>query len=158
MQITIKSYTFHLSAPYSAGTVITAGEAQALNNLRAENIQNNLRRFVNEAVDRLQERELLAPEVLAELQARFDKYDREYQFLERGTSRPRLGDLESEALLVARERIEAAFRRDGDPLPADDLLEAMVAKQAGLPAVKEEARLRVIARRQVTAGGLESLV
>lgn len=39
--VTIQGHLFTMSAPYKVGHVLTAGEAQALNQLRAENVRNN---------------------------------------------------------------------------------------------------------------------
>lgn len=157
MQIRIKSYTFHLSTPYQAGTVITKGEAQALNNLRVENIQNNLRKLVTDACAGLAQDELLSPQTLAEIQAKFTEYDSKYQFAEKIGLKARLGEIEEEAREVARERVEASFRHDGSALPAEDIVELMVIDQAELPNIKEEARMRVSARRRVFSEGLDSL-
>lgn len=157
MQIRIKSYTFTLSEPFQQGTIITKGEAQAMNNLRAENIQNNLRKHVNDAVAALGKDDLLAPEVLADLRAKFAEADRTYKFLEKHSPKERLGDIEEEARTVARERVEAAFRQSGEELPSTDLLELMIKDQAKLPSIEEEARLRVSARRRAVGAGLDSL-
>ncbi len=156
MQIRIKSYTFSLSEPFQPGTVITKAEAQALNDLRSENIQNNLRKAVADAVAVLGPDELLSQEALAELQAKFTAYDNSYTFTERHTPKPRLGDIEAEARAVARERVEVLARRVGETLSEADV-DAAVAEMAGLPAIVEEARMRVSARRRVLGEGLDSL-
>lgn len=156
MQTLIKGYTFSLTEPFHPGTVITKGEAQALNKLRVENIANNLRELVNKAVATLEPGEMLSQEKLAEIQAEITRYDLGYQFLERHSPRTRLGAIEQEARAVARERIEAQARRDGAEL-TEEQIEQLVGETEGLPAVQEEARLRVSARRRVTSEGLDSL-
>lgn len=158
MSIRIKGYSFQLSAPYGAGTVLTRGEAQALNNLRAENIQNNIRKLVVDATAELLPGQLLEPGKLAELQAKITQYDRGYQFLEKHSPKPRVGEIELETRAVAQERVEAALRAEGledSTSPAE--LEELIQAQLELPAVIEEARARVATRHRVLSEGLGDL-
>ncbi len=156
MQTRIKSYTFAISEPYQAGTIITKGEAQALNTLRLENIANNMRELVNREIT-LAGAELLSKETLAALQAKFTEYDHGYQFLEKSSPRFKPGDIDQEARVIARERVEAQLRQIGSTLD-EERMEAAIAENEKLPGVQEEARLRVSARRRVISDGLESLV
>ncbi len=152
MQIRIRSYSFNITEPFQAGTVISKAEAQALCDLRAENIQNNTRRWVAELTDSLAPGQLLPQATLDALQARITEYDLQYQFGEKSSSRPRIGELEKVARQVARERLEAAGAQ-----PDLEGYEDLVDEQSKLPAVMEEARERVAATRKVLSEGLAGL-
>ena len=156
MQTRIKGYTFTISEPFQPGCVITKGEAQALNNLRVENIANSLRDRVDEAVAQLAPGEILSQATLDSIQARITAYDIAYQFLEKHQPRVRLGDIEAAAREVARERVEAAQRAQELQLSEEEL-EAQVLANEGLPAVLEEARVRVAARRKALTESLSDL-
>ncbi len=149
MPMRMKGYTFTLSAPYAEGHRLTSAEAQALNDLRAENIGNNFRSRVNEQVARLAPGELLAQHVLDGLTAELAGYDAGYQFASK-TTRTKIGDIEREIQAVAKER---AIAQAEAPSQVEGLIEQFV----GLPAVLEEARSRVAARRSALAGGMDSL-
>lgn len=149
MPVRIKGYTFSLSSPYSEGHSLTPGEAQALNDLRVENIQNNFRSFVNEQVARLASGQLLSQTVLDALQTQLTEYDSTYKFNEKA-GRNRLGDIELEVQAVALERARAQAE-------SPEQLPALIAEFVNLPAVKEEARVRVASRRSALSGGIDSL-
>lgn len=156
MQIRIKSYEFHLTEPFTPGTVITRGEAQALNGLRAENIQDAVRKLVNQEIERLQPDELIPADRLETLREKISAYDREYKFTERHNGRVKLGSIEAEARQVARERVEAAASRLELDLSSEEL-ERQIALHEKLPSVEEEARQRVQATRRVLNEGLSDL-
>lgn len=145
----MKGYTFTLSAPYAEGHSLTSAEAQALNDLRTENIGNNFRSRVNEQIGRLAPGELLPQNILDGLIAELAVYDAAYQFAEK-SGRSKLGDIEREIQAVAKERAEAQAE-------APSQLAELIAEFIGLPAVLEEARSRVAARRSALAGGMDSL-
>lgn len=149
MQIRIKGYTFSLSSPFTAGHRLTAGEAQALNDLRTENIQNNFRHKVNARVAGLEPGQLLPQADIDALQALLTQADQDYKFVEKGT-RSRLGDIEREARSIAESRARACAA-------TPEQIPALITEFAQLPAVIEEARTRVAARRSAIAGGMESL-
>lgn len=144
MQIRIKGYTFRLSEPFQPGTVITKAEAQALNDLRAENIQNNFRKLVNAATAGLPPEHLLEQDAIRQLQEKLTEYDVGYQFLEKPGTRARLGDIEAEARVIAKGREESAT-------------ETRLSELAETEEVLEEARKRVMARRRALSGGLADL-
>jgi hypothetical protein len=156
MQIRIKGYSFLLSEPFRAGSVLTRGEAQALNGLRVENIQNNTRKWVAEATEGLPEGTLLSQEALAVLQARLTEYDLSYQFLERVEARAKKGDLEQALREVALEKAQSEGRASGLDLSETEI-EELARNYETLPAVIEEARARAAARRQAAIGSLEDL-
>lgn len=156
MQVRIKGYTFQLSEPFEAGGVLTKGEAQALNSLKAENVSNNLRKLVSDAVAGLPEGELLAEDTIAGIQATITNYDLAYQFPEKHQPRLRVGDIEAEARAIAEARVDSKVRNTGAEL-SPETRELLVAEMSELPAVVEEARLVVTARRRAISGGLDSL-
>src|SRR5690606_27986717 len=69
----IGDHVFPISQPYEEGHTLTAIEAKVLNQVRAENIGNNVRKKVQE---------LLAEGKTAEAEALVAEKDREYQFTE----------------------------------------------------------------------------
>lgn len=156
MQIRIKGYTFTLSEPFRDGTVLTKAEAQALNDLRAENIQNNLRKLVAEATAELAQGELLSEARIVDIQGKLTKYDLAYTFVEKHIPRPRRGDIEAAARELAEERVGASLRQQEITVSPDEL-EFMIAEVEGLPAIIDEARALVSARRRAVQGSLEDL-
>jgi hypothetical protein len=157
MQIRIRSYPFTLAEPFRAGTVLTKGEAQALNALRAENIRNNVARVVHEAIAVLPEGTLLASETLAQLQARITQYDLSYQFLERHEPKARPGAIEAEARAIAQDGVLARRRQAGETLEGPEA-EAEIDFASQSDAVLALARARVEARARVSASALEELL
>lgn len=156
MQIRIYGYQFNLSAPYQPGQAIDPAEAQVLNNIRAENIQNILRKAVQQKTAELLPGQLLSPTSLAELQATVDKFDAGYRFQMR-QPQSRIGEIEVETQAVAAERAEIHFREQGAE-PTEGELAEMTSRFAAMPSVSDEARARIAARRAVTAGALEDLL
>lgn len=157
MQVRIKGYAFSLAEPYAEGHRLTASEAKAVNDLRAENIQNNFRSKVNAAVANLAPGELLPQAVIDGLKAELADYDQKYTFAEK-VGRSRLGDLEQAALAVAAERVQAQLIATGSQHSIiSEEAQKLIAETALLPAVVEEARARVTARRSALSGGMESL-
>lgn len=158
MQVRIKGYAFTLSEPYSEGHTLTRGEAQALNALRVENINNNLRKLVATEVAKLPDPELLlSPETLQALQAEIGRYDRQYSFGERVAATPRRGDLEIEARNIARELVLSRLREQGID-PSEEDLELFVDQVATTPAVVEAAHAAATAKRQALTEGLQELL
>lgn len=156
MQIRIQGYQFEVSEPYEPGQAINLGEAQALNQLRSENIMDNLRKVVRERQDLLPPGHLLSQLDLAELQAIISRYDSVYQFAEKHRPRPKLGAIETEARRVAQERAEAQVRQLGRDASAAEI-EARVVALLADPSIQDEARRRVAAQRRVV-GSLADLL
>lgn len=152
----ISKYQFEVSDPYSAGSVLTEGEAAALNALRAENIRNNCMGWVSAEKEELSAGELLPSDVLSVLQTRFTEYDQQYIFGARRQNR-RLGLIEAEVERVAKEFAEAQARGQGRELSDSELAE-MLPQVQRLREVQEEARRRVAERERVVAASLESLL
>ena len=77
MKVTIQGVSFDLTAPYEAGHTIDTVEATALNQVRAENIANNMRREVKNALGDQKE---LTDEQHKQLQESITDYDNRYDF------------------------------------------------------------------------------
>jgi hypothetical protein len=153
----IRQYSFTLAPRYSAGTVLTAGEAQALNGLMVENIRNNVDQWVASEVAALPAGTLLPAETITALQRRISDYQQQYQFNERrGAGRPRAGAIELEARQLALMRIS---EREGIVVgdisveqfasSIDELLED--------PSLQAEARDRVAIREAAVQRSLDDL-
>jgi len=156
MRISLQSHSFTISSPYSEGHQLTAGEAQALNALRAENIRNSLAK-------KLAGRQLTG-EVLAELFAWLAEYDKTYQFKIRA---PTVADSDSgskwdvgrEALLIARQRVEERWRAEERPMgDSPDVFGAEVAAESTLPEIVAEAIQKIEAKKEVARRALEELL
>lgn len=160
MQISIKQHAFSVRQVYSEGTVLTKAEAQALNGLRAENIRNNVFKFVAEALGTAQQGQVLPAEVQKELQEKITEYDLKYQFPLRSEPRGQ-SPIEVEVLIVATERVEAAIRQRGTyelVVVNRAMYEDMLALALADPAVQEEARKRIALANQAAARALEDLL
>ena len=85
------SYQFSVERRYAPGHQLTAGEAQALDQLRAENIQHNLRSVFASELAAVMPGELLSPDAIERVQGAIDSYAERYAFLEKHQSRGRPG-------------------------------------------------------------------
>lgn len=147
----IQGYLFTIQQPFSSGHFCTEGEAQALNGLLAENVSNNLRDEVKKVVELLSPGEVLGEAQEAALQAKFDTYTANYQFLVKHVSRYAKGIIEAEAHQLALEKLEGECRANGmefDTVTRDRLL----AEYSALPYIREEARERAGAKSRALAG------
>lgn len=102
--------TFSIRQPYTEGHTLTAAEAKALNQVRAENIGNNLRGQVKEA------QESQNTGGLASLVA---DYDAKYEFTMGnvgGGTRVVRDPVEREARTIAREILKAHLAKSGRKL------------------------------------------
>ena len=162
----IAGESFSVSQPYEAGHVLTEAEAKALNQTRAENIGNNLRETVKEALAKRDGGDTSAMETLQELVA---KYDSAYTFSMGGggVSTRRLDPVEREAKAIATEIIKADLAAKGrkwNQVPEGLTEEEWVAKrdavleqQMAREDVLKLAKKRVNERSKLTEGGLEAL-
>jgi hypothetical protein len=102
--------TFQISQPYAEGHTLTAAEAKALNQTRAENIGNNMRSLVKEAQDKGD---------TSELAAKVAEYDARYEFsmgTVGGASRVVRDPVEREARAIARDILKAHLAKNGRKL------------------------------------------
>lgn len=103
---------FLVSQPYAAGHVLNEVEAKTLNQTRAENIGNNLRTLVKEALEKRDQGDSSAYDALAQQVA---DYDRDYTFAMGGggvTTR-KLDPIEREAKAIATDIIRADLQSKG---------------------------------------------
>lgn len=102
--ISINGIAFEVSAPYTAGHQITEAEAKALNQVRAENIGNNFRNAVKDAV---------ANGTVEAVRAQLTEYDSKYTFAMGGMTRTPIDPIEAEAIKIAKEVIKAKLSEKG---------------------------------------------
>lgn len=140
------AYQFSVAQPYMPGHIITQAEAQALNQLRSENIRENMRPAFSRAIEGTPVDALLSEETVAEIQAKIDQYDSEYQFSEKPEIRERPGAIEREARLLAQAR------------SAEDATDEEIELLARSIDLVAEARARVEVRTKITATAMEDLL
>ncbi len=108
MTKSIAGVAFNISQPYAEGHTITAAEAKALNQVRAENIGNNVREAVKKFIE--EGNEAAAHELVA-------KRDAEYVFNMSSASAARKFDPEeTEARKIAKELIKEHLASTGRKL------------------------------------------
>lgn len=155
---TIAGQEFPISQPYSEGHVCTAAEAKTLNQTRSENIGNNMRSTV---LDALAAAEKGDNSKLDALPAAIAKYDAEYTFTLANVGAARkLDPEEREAMAIAKEALRAHLAKTGRKMnvtpegETDDSwaekvqtnLESIAARDE----VKKEAKKRVTAKKKAT--------
>lgn len=154
-KITIAGQLFDLSDVYAEGHVVTAMEAKALNQTRAENIRNN---FAGEVKKVQGERETLTAEEVAKLQTELNKYAKTYEFSVGGG---RITDpVEREAKRIATEMVDAKIASTGVSkakyieAKGKDKYDALVAQVMDMDQVRNEAA-SVIKKRNKLADSIE---
>lgn len=161
--ITISGKEFEVSEPYAAGHAITEAEAKALNQVRSENIRNNMASKVKAAyAEEGRKEDDPTPETIGELVA---TYDREYVFTlaSVGGGRKSADPVETEALRIARTLLAGALRQKGTTVKAlteqigEDAVAAKVAEIAAREDVLKEARRVVKAREAQQESILDGL-
>lgn len=147
---------FEISQPYAEGHVCTAAEAKALNQVRSENIGNNLRNAVKEAKEAAANGDNSKLDGLAQLVA---DYDAQYVFTmgNAGASR-KLDPVEREAQKIARELLKESLAAQGRKLTVapegeseeewKDRVNAKVEEIAQNEAVLKQAKKNVEAKRK----------
>lgn len=107
--IYIQKQPFNVSEPYAAGHTLTEIEAKVLNQVRAENISNNFRKAVADAVAGKE-----GAKNLDEVQKDFAEYDSTYNFTAvRRSAGPRLSPLEAECVRVAKQWLGSKLKELG---------------------------------------------
>ena len=117
--LTIQGQQFNIPMPFSAGHVLEASEASAMNQLYAENIRNNFAGKMKKAEE--------AKETIPG-QAELDVYCQTYKFGAKGISGPKLDPVEAEARRLAKTAITEALKAKGYKLKdvPDEQLQAWV--------------------------------
>lgn len=167
--ITIQGLEFQVAQPYKAGNhALTAGEASALNQTRAENIRNNFASTIKKAIEEFRTTNKLAEDAEVpvtsldhdDLSEKLATYDGEYEFGVRGgPSGPRapVDPVGREAFRIASERVKLALKKKGiklDSVPKEKMAEFVTGAIAKYPEITAEAKRRV----EATAGiALDSL-
>ena len=111
--MTVQGVSVEVTQPYAEGHTVTDAEAKALNQVRAENIGNNLRKAIK---DMLEADGATTESVQKAAQAEVTKYDGEYQFTLAsvgGGSAARLDPLTKECRAIARNFIGMKLKEAG---------------------------------------------
>lgn len=148
---TIEGRNFEISQPYEEGHVLTAIEARVLNQTRSENIGNNVRAKLKEAIEQGADDAALAAIV--------GEVDAAYAFTAAGTrAAARLDPYEREARKIARELLKAHLAESGRKLTVapegstqeewDEKIEAEVDRIATMDTVLEAAKKEVDAKKK----------
>lgn len=151
-EITIAGQTFAVAQPYIAGHAITEAEAKALNQVRAENVRNNMASKVKAAFEGTAKEGEPTQETIA---AAVAEYDANYVFTlaSVGGGKRSTDPVEVEALRIARGMfadwaagkkftVKAVKEKIGD-----EAYDAKIAEIAERDDVVKEAKRRVKARQ-----------
>lgn len=157
----INGLAFLVAQPYAAGHTLTEIEAKVLNQVRSENIGNNLRKAVKEAQD--------AGKPEDEIKALVAAYDAEYVFTAAGDGSGRivLDPIEREARNIAKDIIKeklAGMGRKLSTIPEGhtkeswaEKLEENISKVAAQEAVLKAAKKAVDEKKKRTEALAEGL-
>lgn len=183
--ITIQGEAFEVTQPYAAGHVATEAEAKALNQVRAENIRNNMAAKIKAALkaagkttqadeegNEVEMQNPLSDEALGELVAAVAEYDASYEFTlaSVGGGRASRDPVEIEATKIAKASIVAQLRSKGRTLKsvthdengneieggAERLAEA-IAKVAAREDVVKAAKKAVADRNKLASADIDEL-
>jgi len=160
--ISILGLSVTISAPYAAGYTLNAAEAAALNQTRAENIGNNLRKLVSEKNEGTSKEPSYSEEAVAEILEKAAAYDADYNFVRSiSTGAKRVSDpVTTEARKLARAAITRQLKEAGRAVKDidKDKLEAAINTVAEKPAIRAQAE-EIVAKRSEMAnellGGLD---
>lgn len=157
-EITIQGLAFEVATPYVAGHVVTEAEAKALNQVRLENIRNNMASTIKEAKG---DAESISQEVYDQLKAAVAEYDGKYEFTlaSVGGGKRSSDPVETEARRLAKSAISAKLSADGRTLKSvdPDKLAAAIAKLAESEEIVKEAKRIVKARTASAASAMAEL-
>jgi hypothetical protein len=166
--ITIQGLPFEVDRPYVAGShELTAGEAHALNQTRAENLRNNFASVVRKAMDEYRKANSLAEDAevpVTELDKEaldeaFANYVSEYEFALGGGGGPRtpvdpvLREAQSIALKKVKEALSAKAIKISS-VSKERMAEFVSAVIAKYPSIMDEAKRRVETVSSIAIEGL----
>lgn len=149
----IAGHEFQISQPYEAGHTIDEVEAKVLNQVRGENIANNMRKAVKDAE---------AEGTLDAVAQKVAEYDAAYTFSmpSAGGTKRIVDPVEREARKLAREAIRASLANENPPRKIKDIdpekLEAAIETVAARDDILKLARKNVKDRESL-AGATEEL-
>jgi hypothetical protein len=111
-EVTIQGVLVSISEPYAEGATINAAEAKALNQMRAENIGNNVRAQIKAL---LETEGNTVDSIQGEVQAAVTTRDNEYEFTlaSVGGGSTRLDPLTKEARKIAADFVMGKLRANG---------------------------------------------
>ena len=139
--ITIQGVSVEVAQPYVAGHPVTEAEAKALNQVRAENIRNNMAAKVKEIKGDSEE---LSQEQLDAIAAAVSKYDAEYVFnlASVGGGARSTDPLEVQTRSLARQLVSNSAKQQGLKLKDIDkeVLAAKIEEVMQIPEVIAEAK------------------
>lgn len=153
-EIVIQKVTVEITDPYAEGHPLTAGEAKALNQTRAENIRNNM---AAKAKTLQSEDGSYTEEALAAFAAAVADYDAAYEFTLTSSGGARVVDpLEKECVSIARAAISAEIKRQGRKLKdiPKETIDALIEQHKSNEKVVALAKKR-LKEREGIAGALE---
>lgn len=156
--ITVQGVVVEVSAPYAEGQTITAAEAKALNQTRAENVRNNCAKQIKELLEGANGD---VEAVAKQAQALVSEYDKSYEFTlaSVGGGRPKLDPLEKEAYGIARDFLVSKIKEAGMTLKAytekngEEAVKAKIEELAEHPEIVKAAK-KALADRQKMADAL----
>lgn len=148
------AYIFPVTHPYSAGHVLTAEEAQALNQTRSENLRNNFAGTLATAT-----KDGATPD-LTELASKFAEYDASYVFSGKRAPRAPADPIGAVAYRLAKTDFMAAFKaKNMNPKDlGNDKIDAAVKRLVETkPAYMEEAKRRHESGKNLALFALDAL-
>jgi hypothetical protein len=148
--ITIQGVLMNITDIYAEGHVITAAEANALNQTRAEGLRNNFAKEVKAVTDKLGEDEDLGEDAIADLQAKLDDYASKYVFSASGgrVTDPFQKELRSIAVVILDEKLAKAGIKKVD-YQAAGKYDGKLGEFMALPAVIDMAKARLAERKSM---------
>lgn len=149
--ITVSSHSFNLSTPYTEGHPLTAEEAKALNNLRADRLRNIISKRMAKWPS------APAAEDLADIRQEVAKLDHEFEFRTNETRQARRFTLQDELSALCIERVREIASQIGEVL-TDELAAARADLIRDDARIVAEAQRRYEARIAVAQQGLADLL
>lgn len=155
LTIRIQQHEFSFPERYSAGHVLTDGEAAGLNQMLAENVRNNVSHWVIKALNYL-DVTVLPVQTHSHLQRRIAEYAEAYQFTRRNRARVST-PIEIAADEIARKQAEIQGQSQGH---APDSLEvqSLFLRLRTNVAVLEQARELVMKRAAIAGESIKGLL
>lgn len=153
-EITVQGIVVAVSAPYVAGHTITEAEAKALNQVRAENIGNNVRKQVTELIEANGGKDAISEETKKAAQALVAEKDASYVFTMAsvGGGRESLDPLTKECRSVARSFLTGKLKEAGmtqkayDEKNGEDAFASKVIELADHPEIVKVAKKNLSTR------------
>lgn len=141
--LTIDGKQFTIRQPYEAGHVLNEAEAKTLNQTRAENVGNNMRKKVKEGAS----------------DADVQQYDTDYEFSVRAAGRKALDPVEKEALKIAKDAVKNDYIKKGIDVKSvsEEEFDAKVERAMSMEKVQELAKKRVAEAKKRAAKEAEAL-